>query len=69
MNLYLVGIEGSGLKGEKLTLKEFALICDSVINAEEYVRKRFTVEKIRYAVKAYDGKYIVASTFLDTNIK
>lgn len=69
MKLYLIGIEGSGLKGEKLVLKEFALICDTVINAEEYIKKRFIVDKIRYAVQAHDGKYIVASTFLDTSIK
>lgn len=68
MNLYLIGVERT-LKGKELTFSDFAVISDSIERAEQYVKTRLGVKRIRYAVKAHDGKYIVASTFLDTDVR
>ena len=68
MNLYLIGIEGA-LKGKELMFSDFAVISESIEKAEQYVKTRFEVKRIRYSVKARDGKYIVSCTFLDTDVR
>lgn len=68
MNLYLIGVEGT-YKGKELMFSDFAVVAESIEKAEQYVRTRFNVKRIKYSTKAHDGKYIVASTFLDTDVR